>query len=87
MSPTRGDPVSCWRCEKTTDTTTAAVGEDTAPAPGDVSICFYCGELAVFTGRGLETRQPTDAERAEILADPGVVIARGTVLAHIAGDR
>ena len=81
---TRGKPVQCWACGKTTDATTAVIGEDSVPAVGDVSICFGCGELAVFTGNGVETRQPTEAERAELLDEPDVIRARGAVLAMIA---
>ena len=81
---TRGDPVKCWACGKSTDSTTAVIGEDSRPDAGDVSICFGCGELAIFTGHDLETRRPTDDERAEALDEPDVIRARGAVLAFIA---
>lgn len=84
--PTRGAQVSCWACAKVTDAATAVIGEDTVPQAGDLSICFGCGEFAIFTGDDLATRQPSDAERTELLADPDAVRARGAVLAHIAID-
>jgi hypothetical protein len=52
------------------------------PAEGDVSICWGCAKLAVFTGDGLNVRACTEEERAEFLADPACVEAIGAVLAE-----
>lgn len=38
------------------------------PEPGDVSICLYCSQVAIYTQSGL--RWPTDAEHDQIMADP-----------------
>lgn len=46
---------------------------------GDVSICLYCGAVALFTGNGIELRHPTDVELIEILNDPLVARARRTI--------
>lgn len=43
-----------------------------APAAGDVSVCLYCGNVAVFTGDGVALRQATAAELGELLAEPEV---------------
>jgi hypothetical protein len=74
---------ACWACGRPRDAASAADpadDESPAPGPGDVSLCFGCSEVAIFTGEGLRTREPTEAERAEVLADPGVVAARGAIL-------
>lgn len=54
------------------------------PAAGDVSICFYCAAIGVYTGNGLEVRQPSALELAEFLSDPAVEKAAGDVLAYLA---
>lgn len=45
------------------------------PAAGAVSLCFGCGQLAVFTGRGLEVRAVTPDELGELVARPDVQAA------------
>jgi hypothetical protein len=73
-------PAPCPHCGRVTDAATGATLDSTVPADGDVSVCFYCGAIAVFSATGL--RHPTDAERAAFLADPDVVAAVGAVLAY-----
>lgn len=43
----------CPTCGKALDAQTRADGAQAAPSPGDVSICFYCGELLEFGDRDL----------------------------------
>lgn len=45
---------------------------------GDVSICWKCRRLAVFTGPGM-LRRPTEAETAELMAHPDVRRAVGAI--------
>ncbi len=52
----------CWECGYRTDAAGELPGAPRRrPAAGDFSICFRCGEVAVFTGQGLLKRQPTEA--------------------------
>jgi len=39
------------------------------PAGGTWCICIGCGEAAIFTGRGLEVREPSPDESSEIGQD------------------
>lgn len=48
------------------------------PQEGDTSICFYCGEIQVFTfvNGQLDLRKPTRREAARFDCDPGVIESR-----------
>jgi hypothetical protein len=39
---------NCPMCHKSVDAATAAEGILVRPNPGDISICFYCGEVLTF---------------------------------------
>jgi hypothetical protein len=82
-----GDPVTCWSCDTVTDAVSDVDGGTIAPEAGDCSLCLYCVELGVFTGNGLETREPTDEERATFLADEGVTRAMAALTMMRAGDQ
>jgi hypothetical protein len=43
----------------------AASHRNATPSPGDVSLCWYCGELTVFN-EDLTQRVPTEEEMVEI---------------------
>jgi hypothetical protein len=43
---------------------------DAKPKPGDVSVCWSCRRLGIYTNFGI--RVPTPEEEAEILSDPEV---------------
>jgi len=43
---------------------------DQQPTPGDVSLCWKCGSLAIFTEDGV--RKPTPEEDAEFSQDPDI---------------
>lgn len=69
------EPPRCAGCGIALTGHTPAATDDGPPAPGAVSLCRYCGHVALFDeGGGL--REPTLAERAELLADPAVRAAR-----------
>ncbi len=63
---------SCSRCEAKLDAATSMDDPDALPDADSVSLCFYCGNLAMFTGEGMALRQPTAEEQAELMADPEV---------------
>jgi hypothetical protein len=53
-----------------------------------VSVCFYCAAVGLFP-ESIEAdtmRRPTEAELAELLADPDVEAAVGAVLGFRAFD-
>jgi hypothetical protein len=66
-------PSPCTACGKVSDTATH-VGSDIAPSPGDMTICFYCHHLMVFTNN-LTQRDLTDDEMIEVAGDPTLVNA------------
>lgn len=47
------------------------------PQPGDVSLCWHCGGVAIFTTDGL--RLPTAAEKADIESEPEFTRAREAI--------
>ena len=64
----------CLWCDRPLDAATDIEQEGNVPEEGDLSICLYCGNLAIYTAgeAGLVLRHPTVPERAEALADPQV---------------
>lgn len=66
---------SCRHCGYTNDAVTSADGQTFEPTAGAVSICYGCSAIGIFTGNGIETREPTGAERAAIMADASVIDA------------
>lgn len=59
---------ACLHCGKILDAASGVDDDDMPPKPGDVSICFYCGNIAVF-GDNLLLRQPTDKEIIALAGD------------------
>lgn len=59
----------CPSCGQSIDYVKGVDTEDATPGVGDVSVCASCGELAVYTGVGLEVTMPTEAERAVLLQE------------------
>ncbi len=59
--------MNCPICNHPIDAHTSITGE-CRPVPGDVSICFYCGNIFVFS-EALELRDPTPSEWVEINAN------------------
>jgi len=51
------------------DAATAHDGEDVAPKPGDVGVCFECTGIIVYGDDGIP-RQPREEELAAAQADP-----------------
>jgi len=65
MKTTRVPPHTCT-CGADND---AASHRNAIPSPGDVSLCWYCGELTVFN-EDLTQHVPTEEEMVEIRANP-----------------
>ena len=48
----------CWHCDRPLDAATPPGLEDVMPTPGAVSLCLYCGAVAIF-GFDLRLEPPT----------------------------
>lgn len=69
----------CPACGTRLDLATGiGIPESAAPKKGDITICWYCSNVAAFT-EGLELRPLTEAEAAEIEKDPIVIALREEV--------
>jgi hypothetical protein len=77
-------PSTCTGCGHAL-TASSGVGNDDVPDPGSVSICVYCGKMTVFD-ENLMLREPTEAERKEILEEPCVQAARRAVVMTRRGE-
>jgi hypothetical protein len=64
----------CPRCGYKLDATTSTSG-DQKPEPGDLSLCFECGQISVFTEND-GMRVPTKDEELELSVDPRVIRAQ-----------
>lgn len=80
----RTPPNKCSNCGYLLDAC-FGLGHDSQPGPGSVSICGRCGKITLFD-ENLELRDPTEAERTEILSLPSVQAARRAVLIIHRGD-
>lgn len=74
MTSTPIPVATCPHCGYRMDMATEAYG-DTAPKPGDISLCAKCGVLAVFDEQ-MRQRAPTPAEALAFNADPRVIRAQ-----------
>jgi hypothetical protein len=66
-------PIRCPHCGGLVDTS-CCFFKDKAPAPGDMTICFLCRELAVYT-RKMNLRLPTERELYAIAGDERLRLA------------
>jgi hypothetical protein len=81
MARVIGDP-SCTECGRLLGGATAADGSIDAPAPGAVSICFYCDALGLFDldpSGILVIRRLTEGEAFELALSPEVLAAQSAV--------
>lgn len=69
-------PSSCPTCGAILDAATGVkdmtIADDLEPKPGDGTVCFRCGGLAIFDKR-LALRRPTSAERRMMLRKPEII--------------
>lgn len=70
------DAPRCFECNEVVDGFTATDAGKNTPSPGAVSVCVYCGAIAIFTGHGTERRQCTPEERADLDVHPQIIEAR-----------
>jgi len=73
--------VTCLKCRAVMDGFTS-LGETLLPDPGSVSVCIYCGDVAVFDinpDGDLYLRPPTDDEQRGLDDDEQI----NAVVAHI----
>lgn len=70
----RGPKRVCLKCGSGNDAHQGFETKD-EPEPGDLSICWYCGHMAIFTKRGL--REPNEEEAERIAHSPKVRAALG----------
>lgn len=61
----------CLRCATRLDEHDDTRDPAAVPSEGDVSVCFHCGHLALFTAAGA-LRQPTESELVLMRRDPEV---------------
>jgi hypothetical protein len=66
----RGKP-QCLGCGELLDGATG-VSNRNRPKPGSISICIYCGHIAVFAD-DLSLRKPTGEEMREIAGNPTIL--------------
>jgi hypothetical protein len=67
----------CLKCRATLPLQSAVDGSDSTPKPGDIAVCFECGEAMIF--EGVSFRLPTPEEFGEMLDDPDFVVAMAAV--------
>ena len=67
MKTFRHDSAACWHCGKERDSL-SGVAHHHRPRPGQIAICFGCGQPSIITA-DLGQRKPTDDEWLEIGAD------------------
>lgn len=67
LGTTRYPPTLCWECGKSLD---ACIGRR-RPAPGDLTLCGYCGSLNTF-GEDLRLQKPSDEDMIEAAANPEI---------------
>lgn len=63
---------ACPWCLSVNDDAAELPAGSSRPQIGDVSVCLYCGGLAVFTDDALGKRKPTDVELTTYAAMPEV---------------
>ena len=68
----------CPKCGKVIDQAADVDNENCAPKEGDISLCFYCGEILKFAknpfGKGLAYTLPDKHELDDMLKDNPQII-------------
>lgn len=68
-------PSLCKACGYLLEETTDTSPDKRLPLPGDVSLCFNCGHLQIFSDN-LSLRDPTDEEIYDLAGDPEMLRAQ-----------
>ena len=69
MRPRKAPEANCPRCGYRFQANTAVGEENHDPTPGDLSVCFHCGFVSVFTDELLPrpaTREEMDALEPDV---------------------
>ena len=66
-------PSRCPSCKYEMDAATSVDGTDIRPNPGDVSVCFNCGEYMAFGEGGVLHRMTNDEFNAALASDRDAV--------------
>lgn len=62
----------CWHCDRPLDAASNMPGQEGGPHPGAVSLCLYCGAVAIFGPENL-LYPPTKEELEEMEKDRGFI--------------
>lgn len=71
---TKMTEIKCLDCGHSLGLATSTTADQATPTQGDVSVCVYCGGLAVFEDYGL--RHLTSSEMYDIAGDERVLDAQ-----------
>jgi hypothetical protein len=64
---------NCVNCGHPCDSLTDPISDvDTMPSPGDIIVCFYCGEPQAFQ-EDMRPRRLTQKEAASVANDPTLI--------------
>jgi hypothetical protein len=66
--------MECLTCGEKINGAMEMQGTAAKPSPGDLSLCMYCGALAIFTSDGI--RKPTPEEAHELADREDVIEAQ-----------
>lgn len=69
----------CLRCHILLDDESALDMTDAIPKDGDLSLCYSCGNLAVFSDGTTRFRPLTPSEELRALQDPEIQVAKTVV--------
>lgn len=69
---------NCTICDSPLDAATGALHTGARPEAGDVSVCLYCGNVAVFD-EALSLRSPTTEEKSIFDRDEQLAKVRNAV--------
>jgi hypothetical protein len=78
--------MNCFKCDKELDDFRSTTG-GVIPKAGDVSICLYCSNVAIYTGNLIDIRPATPEELVEILDSPEIQKAIAVTMMFRAMDR
>lgn len=65
MTDNRLPVTICWHCDRPLDAAESLDSELWRPEPGAVSLCMYCGAVAIF-GPDMRLERPTGAQLDEL---------------------
>jgi hypothetical protein len=71
----------CVSCGEPNDAASRVNNDDVRPGPGDVTICAYCGHIAVYAD-DMTLRDPNDAEIIDMAGEPEVLHAQKVAKAY-----